>query len=83
MDSISDELGSFEAVCKRVLAGAPVASSPEELEEVASFLSVDVELHPDGKWVVSSGDHTKSVDSVLDAATIILTDRAFWSPPSA
>ena len=79
LDGTSEELEKFEAICRRVLAGSPVASSPEELEEVASVVSVDVKLDSDGKWVVSSGDHAKSADSVLDAAKVILTDRFFWS----
>jgi hypothetical protein len=78
-DGTSDELGKFEAVCNRVLAGCPVASSLEELEEVASVLAVDVKMGSDGKWFASSGEHTKSANSVLEAATVILTDRAFWS----
>lgn len=83
MDGTSDELGSFESVCKRVLAGSPVASSLEELEEIALVLSVGVKSDADGKWLVSSGDYTKSVDSVMDAAKAILTDRAFWGSPAA
>ena len=78
LDGTSAELEKFEAICRRVLAGSPVASSHEELEEVASVVSVDVKLDSDGKWVVSSGDHTKLADSVLDAAKVILTDRIFW-----
>jgi hypothetical protein len=83
LDGTSCELEVFGALCKRVLAGAPVASSPEELEDVASLFSVDIKLDSEGKWVASSGEHTKSADSVLEAAKTILTDRAFWNPPRA
>lgn len=83
LDGTSDELEKFEAICRRVLAGCPVASSPEELDEVASVMSVDVKLDSVGKWLVSSGDQTKSADSVLEAAKLILTDRVFWSAPKS
>lgn len=79
LDGTSDELQSFQAVCKRVLAGSPVASTPEELEELASVLSVEIEFDSNAKWVVSSGDQRKTADSVLEAARAILTDRDFWS----
>lgn len=81
LDGTSGELEDFASVCKRVLAGSPVASSPEELEQLASVLSVDVEMAPNGKWVASSGNVTKSADSVQEVAKAILTDRAFWSRP--
>jgi hypothetical protein len=81
LDDTSAELDKFESICRRVLSGSPVASTPEELEEVALVVSVDVNLSPDGKWVVSSGEYTKTVDTVLEAARLILTDRAFWSSP--
>lgn len=79
-DRTSDELECFKAVCLRVLAGSPVASNPDELEEVAAVFSVDLKSGPDGKWTMSSGDYTKSADSVLEAAKLILTDRSFWCP---
>ena len=79
-DRTSDELECFKAVCSRVLAGLPVASNPDELEEVAAVFSVDLKSGSDGKWTISSGDYMKSADSVQEAAKLVLTDRSFWCP---
>lgn len=82
LENTSEELVPFEAICTRVLAGEPIASNLEELEELAAVMSVDVKLDPDGGCVVTAGCLRKKAGSIAAGATLILTDPSFWNNSS-
>ena len=73
LDQTSDEMPSLEAVCRRILDGKPVASSFEELVEVAEVTGFSV--NQDGQEVTVSRSEGRNFGSFKDAARAMLLDE--------
>jgi hypothetical protein len=72
LDQTSDEMPSLEGVCRRILDGKPVASSFEELGEVAEVTGFSVKQ--DGQEVTVSRSEGRNFGSFKDAARAMLLD---------
>ena len=72
MDQTSDEMPALEAVCRRILDGKQVASSLDELEEVAEITGFSVKQ--DDQEVTVSRSEGRNFGSFQDAARAMLLD---------
>ena len=77
LDQTSDEMPSLEAVCRRILDGKLVASSFEELGEVAEVTGFSVKQ--DGQEVTVSRSEGRNFGSFKDAARAMLLDDELQS----